>query len=400
MSFDGDELESFQGILNDLGNSVSTASNNDIIVGIMKSIATAGDVHTHVSMRPSAQKLRRMPVRFYWFSDGLFIIKASEQYAEFLGSRIVELGGVSPESLVEQMGDILPGNPSSVRYLSSYYLSSPDFLEGMGVTENPDSVDVILEMPDGSTVGLTLQAMPMSPPITGHQQWRELSPLSTESQDSGEMIHILSEVDLPTYLSRPNEAGSMEYFAETKMLYIHINQNTNLNSNLGQLGKDIEQALSENPVEDVIVDLRFNSGGDLTLTSKLVAGIPEWHHESGNIYIVTGGPTFSAGIVTAARLKYYAGNRAIIVGEPAAEGLKFWAETRFITLPNSELRIYGGFAAHNWEDGVYEKDVRYFWLMRFLGVPAGDINVDMPVAVSFQEYLRGEDPVLNAIMAR
>ena len=98
--------------------------------------------------------------------------------------------------------------------------------------------------------------------------------------------------------------------------------------------------------------------------------------------------------MTAARLKYYSGDRAVVVGEPAAEGLKFWAETRFITLPNPRLRIYGGYAAHNWEDGVYEADRRYFWLMRSM------IDVDIPVAVSFQDYLLGIDPILRVIETR
>ena len=399
MSFDDDELEEFQRILDGLEDSIPTASDNKMIVGIMKSVATAGDVHTKVSLQPSAQKFRRVPIRFYWFSDGLYVVKATERYADVLGFRIVELGGFPPELLVEQLRDILPGNPSSVRYLSGYYLSSPDFLEGMGVIENPDSVKVTFEAPDGSTFALTLPTMPMSPPVTGYQLWRELSPLSTVGMDAGDMLHVLGNTDLPAYLSRPNESCSLEYFAEARTLYIQINQNTNLNCDLLQFSKEVEEAFSTNPVDDVIVDLRFNSGGDLTLTSELVTGIPEWHQSSGNIFIVTGGPTFSAGIVTAARLKYYAGDRAIVIGEPAAEGLKFWAETRFITLPNSKLRIYAGYAAHNWEDGVYETGTRYFWLMQSLGVPAGDIDVDIPVAVLYQDYLQGKDPVLSAIMA-
>ena len=400
LSFSDTELDDFYGILDELGGSVSQASDNEIIVAIMKSIATAGDVHTHVSMGPTAQKLRRLPIRFYWFSDGLYVIRASEQYAGILGARIVELAGVAPELLVEQMQDVLPGNLTGVRYLSSYFLSSPDFLEGMKVTADPESVQMTFEKLDGSIAELIVPAMPLSVPISGYRAWRELSPLSTEGQDADDMIHILDYVDLPVYLSHPNKACSLKYFEDTRTLYVHLNQNINLNCNINQFSKEVEQALSMNPIDDVIVDLRFNSGGDLTLTSKLVTGIPEWHQGAGAIYIVTGGPTFSAGIVTAARLKYYSGNRAIIVGEPAAEGLKFWAETRFITLPNSQLRIYAGFAAHNWEDGVYEADRRYFWLMHQLGVPAGDIDVDIPVTVSFQDYPLGEDPILNAIMAR
>ena len=33
-------------------------------------------------------------------------------------------------------------------------------------------------------------------------------------------------------------------------------------------------------------------------------------------------------------------------------------------------------------------------------VPAGDLDVDLPVTVSFQGYLSGHDPVLEAISSR
>jgi hypothetical protein len=102
-SFSDTELEEFQRILDELNDSVSTTPDNEIIVGLMKSIATAGDVHTHVNMLPCAQKLRRVPICFYWFSDGLYVIKASEQFADILGSRVVELGGVQPELLRRRM---------------------------------------------------------------------------------------------------------------------------------------------------------------------------------------------------------------------------------------------------------------------------------------------------------
>ena len=387
-SLTDDSVVAFEGILNEIRRSIPLLSDNEIIVGILRAVATARDGHTRVNMKPSSQKLRRLPIRFYWFSEGLYVIKATREYAETLGARVLEINGRRPEELVDQMGDFISGNETSVRYSSSYFLGSPDFLNGIGVLADPDSVPLTFVREDGSVFTLTLPALPLGEKVLGYESWRELSPLSTESQDADDMEHLLNDVALPAYLSSPNVSCSSEYYEDRQILYIQINQNTNLNCKLKDFAKEVEEVFSRQSIESVIVDLRFNTGGNLLLTTDIVKGIPDWHTGSGKIYLVVGGPTFSAGIVTAARLKYYAGDRAVMVGEPAAEGLKFWAEARKFVLPNSKLMIMAPSAYHNWADRNYEKGKKHFWLMRFVGVPAEDIEVALPAVVTFGDYLR------------
>ena len=396
-SFDERSLYEFQSILDSTYSNIPTLSDNEIYVDIMRAVAAAEDGHTSVNMAPSAGKLRRFPVRFYWFEEGLFIVKASSDFASTLGGRVRAINGTDPEELVSQLEDIVPGGRTAVRYESSYLLNSPDFLHGMGAVSNPESVPFKIERPDGTIHMIELPALPLGEKFYGYQSWRELSPLSRESQDSGSMEHVLRISTLPPFIAAPNRSCSYQYFPDHETLYVQINQNTNLNSKMSDFAGEIEDLFSTKKIDSVIVDLRFNTGGNLLLTTDLVKGIPEWHSGKGSIYIITGGPTFSAGIVTAARMKYYAGDRAVIAGEPAAEGLQFWAETRFFTLPNSEIRIFAAHAYHNWEDRNYDSDKQYFWLMRRVGVPAGDIDVDLLVEVSFADYLSGRDTVLDTI---
>jgi len=160
----------FEGILNRIHSSVPSLSNNEIIVGIMRAVAVARDGHTRVNMKPSAQKLRRLPVRFYWFSDGLYVIKAAPQYADMLGDKVLEINGHKSEELVVHMGDIISGNETSIRYSSSYFLASPDFLNGMGVLADPDSVPLTLAREDGSVHTLSLPTLPLGEKILGYER--------------------------------------------------------------------------------------------------------------------------------------------------------------------------------------------------------------------------------------
>jgi hypothetical protein len=397
-SFDGDSLAAFNGIMGKALDSVPELTNNEIYVQLLRAVATPGDRHTGINFMPSSRKLRRLPIRFYWFSDGLYVIRAAAEHADLLGARITEIGGVRPEVLVSRMRDLVSGSDSALRYDSIYYLSSPDFLHGLGVIKDPDSVTLRLETLDGSVVSRGLDTMPMGEAIWGYESWRELSPLSTESMDATDFEHVLENVSLPYYLSDPNRAAFGRIIAGGSVLYVQINQNTNLNSKMSEVAEQVKELFRSTSIDSVIVDLRFNTGGNLLLTTELVKGIPEWHTGSGNIYIIVGGPTFSAGIVTAARLKYYAGDRAVVVGEPASDGLQFWAETRFFTLPNSNIRLYAAYRYHNWEDTNYDRNKPHFWLMRQVGVPAGDLSIDMPVEMSFADYLSGRDTILEAIL--
>jgi hypothetical protein len=296
------------------------------------------------------------------------------------------------------MGDVFSGSASAVRYDSTYFLSSPDFLHGLGVIGDPDSLTLELERADGAVVRRELHPMPLGKAVPGYDSWRELSPLSTLAMDATGFEHVLANASLPHFLSDPNRAAFVRMLAGGSVLYLQINENANLNSKMSEIATRAKESLRSAPVRSVIVDLRFNTGGNLLLTTDLVRGIPEWHTGDGSIYIIVGGPTFSAGIVTAARLKHYSGDRALVVGEPASEGLQFWAETRFFTLPNSAIRLSAARRYHNWASTDYDRSKPHFWLMRVVGVPAGDLSIDMPVEVSFRDYVSGRDSVVEAIL--
>jgi len=397
-SFTPESLQKFHEILLETQNHIPSMTDNEIHVDIMKAIATVEDVHTSVNMKPSALKLRRFPIRFYWFKEGLYVIKANPEYENLLGSRIEMINGRNPDDLVDMLSDVVPGNTTAVRYESSYLLNSPDFLNGLGVSDDPDSVSFTFVKKSGIRETRLLPAMKMGEKVYGYESWRELNPLSTESQDSGQMIHVLKGTNIPDYLASPDQSCYHNFYEDENTLYIQVNQNTNLNNRVSDFSKEIESFFKENNVNSVIVDFRFNTGGNLLLTGDLVKGIPRWFKGNGPINIIIGGPTFSAGIVSAARLKYYTGDRARIYGEPAAEGLQFWAETRFFRLPNSEILIFAAYAYHNWENKKYDREKKYFWLMRFVGVPAENLDVQYPVTVSFQDYLNGRDTIVDTIL--
>lgn len=65
-----------------------------------------------------------------------------------------------------------------------------------------------------------------------------------------------------------------------------------------------------------MIDLRANDGGDFTLIVEIAKWLQGIVADDGHLYIVVGPQTFSAAINSTALLKYYGGEKSIIIGEP------------------------------------------------------------------------------------
>ena len=115
------------------------------------------------------------------------------------------------------------------------------------------------------------------------------------------------------------------------------------------------QLRTEKP-QYIILDERFNFGGDLNITRDLMQRLTEFLAVDGTIYIITSGRTFSAGISSVGYAIQSAGERAIIVGEPMGDELEFWAEGDLQVLPNSGVTFLIGTERHNYQTGCLEED--------------------------------------------
>lgn len=128
--------------------------------------------------------------------------------------------------------------------------------------------------------------------------------------------------------------------------------------------------------------------------TELATKPPKIINEDKKIYLITSNKTYSAGIVTAARIKHYAKDKIIIVGEKVGDRLKFWAESVPCTLPNSGITIYNSKEEHDWKDNrrnIFRTHFPNF----FHGVAAKNLKIDKKIKLSFKDYLDNKDSILE-----
>src|SRR5213593_136285 len=369
---------------------VDRMSDQAIIVEMARAVALSGNAHTRLYLMRNRTEVRRVPIRVWWFGTELRIIRAATEYADLTGCRVIRIGRWDVISAFRKVRGIKAGNASWQRYMSSYFLTSPDILFGAGVLPNAERLPLTVKC-QGRTRRVTVTPSPLRRSSTPVEAWWDLAP-GYRSSDA-ELKSVLTVEQAPLYLQHPDRNYWVEYLSAPGIIYLQYNRAQEMSSDpLSDFIPRVTRILDGNPVKGLIVDVRFNTGGDAgvgteifeTLNGRL-KGVP--------VVVLTSRATFSAGITSAAQWKQFA--NASIVGEPVGDNLDLWSEGGNLILPNSHLTVHYANGFHAYSQRAYPAFQPYF----------SDLNVatlapDKIVEVTWSDYVAGQDPLLEAAVTR
>ena len=365
---------------------ISRLSDDQMRVEIATLLAMANNAHTRLYLLRNRTELGRLPIRVWWFEDQLRIVRAAPGNAALLGCRIAQIGGLSAGAAYARVEGMYSGSPGWKRYMSQYTLTSPSTLRGSGIGKGPD---VNLDLEDCPSSGRrTLTELPFERSEKAVESWWDLAPelpslLANWSQ-------VLSSGPLPAYLRHASEAYWFDGSRADGIFYLQLNRAGNSGKETVKEFADRAAAeiQSKNP-RAIVVDVRFNTGGDSTITRVLVDRLASVARNRP-IYAIVWRSTFSAGIVAAAQLKQFA--RARIVGEPVGDNLEFWAEGGNIILR------YSGLAAH-FANGAHSISPAHCPTKDYCDDLSVDtLEPDVPAPLSWVDYRAGVDPADRAIL--
>lgn len=393
-------------------------------LGLSKVVAAANNGHTNLLGVARGLTLNAVPLRLYWFADGLYVVSTDSAHTQFLGAKVLSIGGRTPETLVDLLQPYVGGRDSLRRELSIFLMESPQALHAAGLQDTALSTRYGFQTLDGSAVveiiaadkiaaagpppERTLQTLKFDPREL-HWPRRELSPVRLPRRalyphrvDGGNIArHILAGRALAVSLQHPDRFYWSTTLQPSGALYLQIN--AMINEPGGQtlssfLKQSLGQVVARRP-RCVIVDLRANPGGSYQLTADFARDLPKVMPRGGKIFILTSANTFSAAVITAARLKYFAGSNGQIIGSSMGDNPQFWAEAAGrIVLPNSGIRIGYATGYHDWQHGCSLREIYVCYLPNYImGVAAGDIEPAIRVSWSFADYLAGHDTLLDRI---
>lgn len=372
-------------------------THEQFVLRVAEIAALADNGHTTIAGSAFSKNTPRLPLRTYWFSDGLFVLRAEAGQADLIGARIDAIDGKPIEQLYQQLKRYSGGADNFRRRRVLPLFESPAMLQAAGVGHESHALTLRGVLADGKPFERRVQAEDRGPAAPVSDTARLLFPAAAD--DALHMTSLLKEgANLPAAWQDSKHLFSMAPL-DHGGLYIALGFNRDADE--GPIAAFLTSVLSrishEKPAY-VVLDMRMNGGGDYTTTYWFAQALPQVA-DKARIYLLTSAGTFSAAITTSAALKEYSIGRAVVVGEPVGDRLAFWAEGNSYRLPNTGINLGYTTGRHDYHSPCTDLATCY-WLNAAYPVRVGDLNPDLPAPMSFAAYRQGRDPGLDAIAAR
>ncbi|MGD9588914.1 MAG: hypothetical protein AB7Q37_02385 [Pyrinomonadaceae bacterium] len=361
--------EEFYREVNTLEQKIGSLEDHQVVVELMRIVALVGDGHTGLRWGGPLAAAGVLPVRFYYFEDGIFIQNALPEHKDLLGAKVVAVNGIPVDKAVDKLRPyIWRDNEMGVRSNAPIYLSVPPILHTVGLSNSKNSARFTL-LKEG-----TERTVDLKPTAKLNELWDP--PASWLSARAG-------DAPVPHWQKQPENKYWSEILPESRTLYIQYNevQNKPEESIEAFFNRVIESAENQ-PVERLVIDLRRNGGGNNYLNLPItIAVIRSKFNVRGKLFVITGRETFSAAQNAVNDLEKY--TNAIFVGEPTGASPNHFGDARPIILPNSQVRLQ---ASTLWWQDKDPRDVRVW--------KAPHIAADL----TFEDYKKGRDPAMEAIL--
>jgi hypothetical protein len=358
----------FDAYVKKLNDEIPRLTDNQITVGFMKLMRMMGDGHTQI--RPGGTghnpMMTGLPVEFYLFKEGLFITAAAPEYAELVGTQVIRLGDNSIEKVIETLDSIVSqDNKMWVKFIGVNMMKRLSIMNGLGLIPSADKMQITVRDGEGKTRSATL--------------------FEDKSGEVNNWVSVRqnSKTPEPLYLKNRRAAYWFEYIPESKTVFFQYNAVQNdVNNPLAQFCDKLFKFINENDVEKLVIDMRWNSGGNNFLNRPIVQGLirNDKINQRGKLFVIIGRQTFSAAMNGATEIERY--TNAIFAGEPTGSSPNFVGESIRVNLPYSKMQ--GSISDLYWQSSV-AMDYRT-WIAPLLYAPP-----------SFEMYKANRDPAMEAI---
>ncbi len=398
-SFDETARNEFEQLMTSGRQEAETMSLAELYLLAAEAAALADNGHTNVSLMPVRRDFNDVGVRYYYFQDGLYVVRAVTEHEQLIGGRVIEIDGQSIDSILTGLNPYIGGVEGWRQLSAVILLESSEILYAAGLAESPDGYTLTVQDQQGATHLVDLIAqMPQAVdkiPFPQTMQSLEAGPLPNEGDGWVRSLQDISADNLPIYLRQTDQPY---WWTPIEDGGGYVRLQTLFNSEQQSLSAFFDENIKPLPdgsLPYLVVDLRPNDGGDFTNFVEIAKWLPGKVAEDGYLYIVVGPQTFSAGIVGAALLKYYGGEKSSIIGTPMGDREQYWDERGLpFQLPNSGFGVGYATGYHDWENGCTEHPYCYTQVVKH-GVAAGSLTPDHLIEPEYADYAAGKDVVME-----
>ncbi|WP_444927266.1 S41 family peptidase [Microbulbifer sp. TRSA002] len=348
--------------IEDLTNKLSSLNEHEIIVEMMGITRSIGDGHTQFSVMGGPHE--HYPFSLEWVEGKIRVMAASTKFKNLLGYELIAIDGMPLDKILDKIDPVIQGveNKYSLRSGYRWHLNVSELLYGLHITSTLGHATFTFFDEKKSQINITANAIPMNEFIS--------DVVHRLSLDRGIFSHPDIKHSDGLWLSVNRQLGTA---------YLHFS-NYPSRSDMQSFAEDVKEYLNKNNIQNLIIDLRENGGGDffigLLLANQLIL-IDDLNWNNG-IYVLISERTYSAGMSNAAQ--YRSILNATLVGEPTGANPVGYQDADGFILPNSKRYVQ------------YSKR-----MYRFQSKPTNGVIPDHHIVNDWESYTTGKDKQLAYI---
>lgn len=374
--------EEFEAAVDDLEARIPDLTQPEILVGFAQLVARIGDGHT--SFYPGNQKKKWFhfyPIILWSFSDGMYVIATSPEHVDLFGKRLLAIDETPIDEAFRRIATTI-GADNEIEYVYTVpgELRRPEMLHVLGIAASADRAEYYFEG------GLSRTLRPMTLKDYRNLDWRTANGLYEAEAPPSSRLEFLFATPLVLEHLQQRKYYWFTWLADERTLFLQYNVCWDQEDRppFAEVVDTMFRAMDERPVERLVIDLRQNSGGEPKIAEPLIEELarrPEFS-EDGRLFVLVGRRTFSAALTNAAQLRSRVGAR--IVGEAPRGKPNSPSEGRDVDLKRTKI----------W----FTVSTQFVERDPALG-DAEFLPVDVEATLSFDQYRRAQDPVLEAALA-
>lgn len=344
----------------------------EVAIKLQQLIATFGDSHTSVSYSQFINKNKILPLHLYWFNDGLFILHTTQENIEILGHQILSINGVPLKTITDSLSTLITiDNKAILKSSIPKLIPLVQILEYFGFVKGQK---IELGLKD---LNHKIKTHIISPAEMNRQNRKMYK------SDSLALCFINERAYFVDYYQATEKIYYLQYnkcwSKELELQYGNA-KNAEKIPSFKEFEEKVLQTLNNKPIDKVVLDIRFNAGGNSTQGSEFIEKLAVYlaKNPEVKVYVILGRNTFSSAILNAMDFKRL--TNATFVGEETAGKPNHFGEVRSFQLPKSGVVV--NYSTKNFKRT--EEDIN-------------TISPDITQESSFRDFSKGIDPAFEWI---
>jgi hypothetical protein len=307
---------------------------------------------------------RYLPLRFYAFPEGIFIIDAEPEHKALIGSRLITIGSLPAEEALRRLAEARSVDGEMQYVWGTSALAESYNLRGMGAIQSVDAVNLTVQLPGGESRRVSV------PTLAKAREGRQDRLLAPQG------------VTAPLFVRSLDQSHWEQPLADYDAQYVQVNNiRDDKDETIAAFGQRLWTVLDKAKPKNLILDIRHNNGGTTQMYPELLRTLIAFTRIPGNqLYVLMGRRTYSAAgnfVTDLERL-----TDPIFVGEASSECCNLYGDPTYVLLPYS--KVQGELTAVKWQ-------------LSEPGDRRREMSPEVPVQLTAKAYFAGEDPALETV---